>query len=104
MRPEFPTSLDKLLLWALPKERLENRMKIYRIMVRDYLHTKYGRLPTDEEVAAEIHAIRQKKFGEYESETLAALIRNNAAIIKMGNLKIRAKAGAAARWKKKKRL
>jgi hypothetical protein len=99
-RPKFPLSLEKFLLLALPQRRPEDRMAIYRQMMRSYLHLKDGRPPSDEEVAAEIHLVRQRKFTIEQCNALLGYVRDSADLIKADNLKKRAKAGAAGRWKK----
>lgn len=99
---EFPIGFEELLLWAMPKERPENRMRVYWRLVRESLHGRYSRPPTDDEIVAELQSMRQKTFGEYRCECIRADMSRCAEIIKRENLEKRAKAGAEVRWKKKK--
>jgi hypothetical protein len=91
---KFPITFDKALCLALKGKRLEDRMQIYRWLVRQSLVGKLPHQPTDDEVGNEIALMRQKQFAEKEFSLFASNVRRAAAMFKAQNLKKRGKAGA----------
>jgi hypothetical protein len=102
MRPiKFPITFDKALCLALKGKRLEDRMEIYRWLVRQSLAGKLPHQPTDDEVVNEIIRMRQKQFVEKEFSLFASNVRQAAAMFKTQNISKRGKAAALKRWSKK---
>ena len=104
MRPiKFPITFDKALCLALKGKRLEDRMQIYRWLVRwsPSLAAKLGHQQTDDEIADEIALWRKKKFDERQFLLFASNMKQAAAFFKAQNLSKRGKAAAAKRWLKK---
>jgi len=99
---KFPAKLSSVLRFLLPKKRPEDRMKIYREFVRGSLLLSKGIKPTDDEVAASINAIAEKKFQSIDQvNMLGAFLLRFAADYEAYNRKKRARAGALKRWGKK---
>jgi hypothetical protein len=100
---KFPVkNLEKVLCLVMPKKRPEDRMKFLRRLMHDNLWVKCGRKPTDEEVAVDMALIRAKQFDQRTFAFYRGWILEYLPRIEADNLRNRAKAGAAARWKKKK--
>ena len=100
---KFPVGFDEFLKLALPNKRLEDRMKLFRDMLRArirnskcYVGTGGSVIPieripvtTDAEVVEAIAKIRAKGFDEDQYTLNLTTLRNSAAYIERQNLKIR---------------
>src|SRR5260370_37781670 len=101
IKPHYPIGLKTMLLWALPKKRPEERMKIFREFIRRNEWVRLGRQPTDNEFEWAWASV-----GDQFSEVGAALYIGELRIFapKLGieRRRIRAQKAAAKRWERKK--
>jgi FKBP-type peptidyl-prolyl cis-trans isomerase (trigger factor) len=96
MNPHFPPTLDKILIVAMPGQRLEKRNQVYSRFVYESLFGSLGRKPTQEEVDSEIQRMHQRTFSEVESESIIWRVGSFANAVRKENLKRRAQAGGLA--------
>jgi DNA-directed RNA polymerase specialized sigma subunit len=101
-KPKFPVELDALLRVALRPKRTEDRMKIFREWRRTELRAELKREPTDQEVAAEIQLIRDRKFHTanqifHFSESIKDFVPG----FEKENRRKKAQIAAKAKWSKK---
>ncbi|HTB82961.1 MAG TPA: hypothetical protein VK742_04840 [Candidatus Sulfotelmatobacter sp.] len=99
---KFPIELDEFLRLALPKRRLEDRLKIYREHLRTDLaldgNTVIHR--SDDEIIALIKMKRLRKFSEDQYECARRMLLNFLPQYEANNRKQRAQNAAAKRWGK----
>jgi hypothetical protein len=97
---------EEMLRWAMPKKRIADRFKFYRLYLRDNLH-KHGSYAgwkaTTEEIEQAIADARKKKFNIDSDSTHNFRNWINSAIPGWQRelRRDRAKAMAAGRWSKK---
>jgi hypothetical protein len=99
---KFPIKLEELLRLALPKKRLEDRFKYYRLILRDKIGWTISPQPTDELVEKEIVKARSIQYGEQDANYLINYIRYNVPVFEAEIRQKRAEIAAAKRWSKKK--
>jgi hypothetical protein len=114
---KFPVSLDEFLKLALPDKRTEDRLKLWRDLLRENIRSNkqypgtgsaipLERIPltTDAEVADCIARQRKRGFDEFQYPSGLTYLRNYAAAIEREKLKIRGQtAGKASAAKRKAR-
>jgi hypothetical protein len=112
---KFPISLDEFLQLALPDNRTEDRLKLWRDYLRENIRfckqypgtggsvIPYERIPptTDDEVADCIARHRKRGFDESQYSNSLTFLRNYAAAIKREKLKIRGQTAGKASANKK---
>ena len=101
-KSEFPINLETVLRVALPRKRLEDRMKIFREWARVNLWVKLGRQPTDEEFHTDLEQWCQKQFNNImQIDILAMHLMEFVPRFSAENRKKRAQIAAQKRWSKK---
>jgi hypothetical protein len=101
-KPDFPIGFEEFLRYALPKKRPEDRLKFYRLFVRDYLHRPATIKASESEIEAEITKNRQNKFDENTAYHFRMWMNMSLSEWEKENRHNRAKLMAAGRWKKRK--
>jgi hypothetical protein len=100
---EFPVGLEEMLRLAMPRKRLEDRFKFYRMELREHFHWKHGRPPTQEEIEQEMCRARTIKFDQSVSIGIGQNLRNHLSIFESEIRRQRAKNAATKRWSKENR-
>jgi hypothetical protein len=111
---KFPVFVDEFLLLTLPEKRPEDRMKLFRDLIR--LNIRVGkqysgqggsvipfeRIPetTDSELTQTIDRLRQRGYDEDGFKFAFQSLRQFADFQAKKNRQKRSKAGADAKWKK----
>jgi len=90
-----------MLNYAFAKKRPEDRLKFYRLFLRDFLHPGTTLQASPEEIETALQADRQKKFDENWAYHIRMWSAGSFEKWKRENFKKRAKIMAAGRWAKK---
>jgi hypothetical protein len=99
---QWPIGFEEMLLFAFAKKRPEDRLKFYRLFLRDYLHPGTTIQASPEEIETALLADRRKKFSENWAFHIRMWSNGSFEKWKRENYQKRAKAMAAGRWSKDK--
>jgi len=91
----------EMLRLALHNKRPEDRIKFYRMLLRDTLQFHLGRKPTKEEIDSAMVNAESKKYSERECHGIGLDFRYKLTTWEYELRQLRAKSGADGKWKKK---
>ena len=101
-KTKYPVSLEVALRLAMPKKRLEDRFKFFRMFIQKDLQLKLGRPPSKEEVEQGIADAQHKRYTELETHNFrTAIFPRLIPEFEDAIRKKRAQIAAAKRWKRK---
>jgi hypothetical protein len=97
---KWPIGFEKMLRYVFKKKRPEQRLKFYRLFLRDFLRPNSTTHASPDEIEDALRADRKKMFSEdwsYDIRLWSALSFDKW---KSEHFKVRATKMAAARWSK----
>jgi hypothetical protein len=95
---QWPISFDEMLRYAFKKKRPEDRLRFYRLFLRDFLRPHSTRQASSEEIENELQADLKKNFSEDRAHHIRLWSQGSFEAWKGENIKSRMRKMAAARW------
>jgi hypothetical protein len=98
---QWPINFEEMLRYAFGKKRPEDRLKIFRLFLRDFLHPQSTAPATPEAIEAALLENQKKQFDENWAHHIRLWSEMSFEKWKKENFKLRDKKRAQKRWPKK---
>ena len=96
----WPIGFVDLLRFMFPRKRPENRLKFYRLFLRDYIHLHSTIKASDEEIEERLRADKEKRFSENDAFHWRMWSGMSMDQWQREHRRARAQVMAAAKWEK----